>query len=178
MARKRTPSHRRRHATPAGNGLRRGAVVRFTSSSGPALGVITSLSHGVHVQHLVATPLGLMRAHSRCSTPAGPVTRVAVRAPKWVHEKGVFRSPKAGCDSCIERRAARRARTVVLSDDGAEYAGEVYHVGDLAFFRSAAKGEPWESGIVRDLGVRVTVQLCGKIQGGFEVSFPVDDVRS
>lgn len=146
----------------------RGAVVRFASPTGPQLGVITSLSHGVHVHHLLSTPLGLMRHHRRCSTPSGPLSRVALRAPKWVHEKGVFRTPLAGCDSCTHRRRAKRARTVVVKEDGVAYAGERWHVGDLAGFRSHEKGQAWEMGLVRRLGERITVQLCER--GGWEVS--------
>lgn len=149
--------------------LKRGHVVRFTTPTGPTLGVITSLSHGVHVQHLISTHLGLMRHHRRCSSPSGPLTRVAVRAPRWVHERGVFRTPLSVCDSCTHRRRAKRARTVVVTEDGIEYAGEAWHVGDLVGFRSEEKGQPWEMGLVRRLGESVTVQLCER--GGWEVSY-------
>lgn len=160
---------------PTRHRIQLGDVVSFRHKGEAALGVVTSLAGGeAHVQHLVATPLGLMRAHLRCSTPAR-VSRSRVAAPRWVKEEGCVRDPlPLGCDSCRHRDERRRRRRVVFLPDGSgvEHRSVAYHTGELVFRRSE-QGEPWGVGVAREFSaLGVEVQLCGRLQarGGFEVS--------
>lgn len=155
-------------------GIKLGDVVSFSHHDKPTHGVVTSLVGGeVHVQHLVSTPLGHMRAHKRCSTPPR-VTLTTLPAPRFVKEVDCFRDSLPGCDSCHHRDLRRRQRQLTFTENGVEYRGQVYHVGELVFRRSETKGEPWGIGIVKAFRREgVTVQPCGRLRdrGGFEVSF-------
>lgn len=158
---------------PAGQRIKLGDVVSFTHHDKPTYGVVTSLVAGeVHVQHLVSTAFGLMRAHRCCSTP-DVVQLTTLPSPKWVKEDGCLRDPLPGCDSCHHRDLRRRRRQLVFLDDGrgVECCGEVYHIGELVFRRSETKGEPWAVGIVKDFKKNgVVVRVCRRMKGGFEVS--------
>lgn len=169
------PIRQRRHPSPRGRGrpgIKLGDVVSFSHHDKPTYGVVTSLVGGeVHVQHLVSTPLGLMRAHKRCSTPADTVKLTTLPAPRFVKEAGCFRDPLPGCDSCHHRDLRRRQRQLIFIENGVEYRGESYHVGELVFRRSGTRGEPWGVGIVKAFRREgITVQRCGRMKDGFEVS--------
>ncbi|EKD04053.1 cytosine-specific methyltransferase [Trichosporon asahii var. asahii CBS 8904] len=150
---------------PAGQRIKLGDVVSFTHHDETTYGVVTSLVGGeVHVQHLVSTAFGPMRAHRRCSTPDS-VKLTTLPSPKWVKEDGCLRHPLPGCDSCHHRDLRRRQRQLIFLDDGnaVKYRGEVYHIGELVFRRSETKGEPWAVGIVKDFkkdGIVVQDELC------------------
>lgn len=167
------PRQHRQHRPHNQRRIGVGDVVSFTSSSGPTQGVVTSLVNGeVHVQHLVPTPLGVMRAHRRCSTPRN-VKLTTSKAPRWVKEPGCLRDPLPGCDSCHHRRQRRQRKEIVYLVDGVEHGGESYHKGDLVFRHSLTKGEAWGVGVAKSFGREgVVVQLCGRLRtkGGFEVS--------
>lgn len=61
------------------------------------------------------------------------------------------RDPFGGqCDSCQTLHAAHVRTTPVFTPDGFEYAGETYHVGDMAYLAPLGlrRGTVWDVGII------------------------------